>query len=295
MPSLPLTARSVDLDSGTVEPGGERLTPRELDLLRYLAARPRQVVSRQELLQKAFGYAPSAQSRAVDKAMVTLRKKVEEDPAAPAHLLTAERTGYRFEPALEATELVGRATELGLVAQRLVKPGLLTLHGPGGVGKTALAQSASRAWARTKGRRALWCRVGEGSERVDLLQGIAAGMGVALGSEGERQLGRAAAALGEALLVVDGFEGLVAHAEVLQSLRQAAPQLHLLLTSRVPVGLPGEMVLPVPPLSAGEAVELLALRASERGHPVEAAGLEELAERPTVCRWRSSSPPPGWA
>jgi predicted ATPase len=283
MDSLQLTVCSVDLGSGLVEPGGERLTPRELELLRYLAARPRQVVSRQELLQQAFGYAASAQSRAVDKAMVTLRKKVEQDPAAPDHLLTAERAGYRFAPAPEggagAGALVGRVAELLALRERLARPGLVTLHGPGGVGKTALARCASQGWARAAGRPAWICRVGEGGDRADLVHGLAAALGVSLAGEAEEQLARAVAARAEALIVLDGFEGMVAHADLLDALLHAAPRLHLLLTSRVPAGLAAESVLPVPPLSGPEAVQLLALRARERGQPAEPEGLEELADR----------------
>src|SRR5687767_6906799 len=77
--SLRLDCCSVDLASGEVRAGsdGFSLTPRERDLLRYLAERPGVDVPRDVVLREVFGYAPSAQSRAVDKTMYNLRRKVE--------------------------------------------------------------------------------------------------------------------------------------------------------------------------------------------------------------------------
>lgn len=79
-----------------------RLTTREAELLRYLASRPSQPVSRDELLREVWGYAETVRSRASDSAMTRLRDKVEQDPKNPVHLLTEFGTGYRFEPAVAA-------------------------------------------------------------------------------------------------------------------------------------------------------------------------------------------------
>ena len=89
----------VDLDTGALSGGRDgRLTTRERELLAYLVARSGTSVPRDEVLTVVFGYAPTAASRAVDKAMNSLRAKVEADPGAPRHLLTVHGTGYRFEP-----------------------------------------------------------------------------------------------------------------------------------------------------------------------------------------------------
>ena len=64
------------------------LTPKERDLLAYLAEHPDRVVPRGELLTQVWHYAPTVRSRAVDKTMVGLRNKVERDPADPVHLIT---------------------------------------------------------------------------------------------------------------------------------------------------------------------------------------------------------------
>lgn len=73
-----------------------RLSFREFEVLRCLAARIGQVVSREELLEQALGYSSSTTSRAVDNLIVSLRKKIEIDPRAPRHILTAHGMGYKL-------------------------------------------------------------------------------------------------------------------------------------------------------------------------------------------------------
>lgn len=91
------------IDTGTreVEVNGElvELTVKEFDLLATLAASPRQVFSRRQLLDMVWESAPEFQ----DPATVTvhvgrLRQKIESDPANPRWILTARGIGYRFEP-----------------------------------------------------------------------------------------------------------------------------------------------------------------------------------------------------
>ncbi|MEE9264523.1 MAG: response regulator transcription factor [Vicinamibacteria bacterium] len=72
-----------------------RLSFREFEILRCLAARVGEVVTREELLGQALGYSPSACSRAVDNLIVSLRKKVD-DPHNPRHILTAYGVGYKL-------------------------------------------------------------------------------------------------------------------------------------------------------------------------------------------------------
>ena len=74
----------------------ERLSSREVALLLYLAARPEQTVSRDELLEQVWGLETA--SRAVDTAMRRLREKVEDDPSQPRHLVTVWGVGYVFVP-----------------------------------------------------------------------------------------------------------------------------------------------------------------------------------------------------
>ncbi len=98
---IQLATCTVQLDSELVqgEDGSqERLTTREADLLRYLVARAGRTVTREELLEQVWGFAPSATSRATDNTVRRLRAKVEADPAHPRHILTVHGSGYRFAP-----------------------------------------------------------------------------------------------------------------------------------------------------------------------------------------------------
>jgi two-component system alkaline phosphatase synthesis response regulator PhoP len=74
------------------------LSPREFALLACFAARPGEVVSREQLLQVVWGYEHLPATRTVDVHIAKLRRKVEPDPAEPRFLLTVHGRGYRFAP-----------------------------------------------------------------------------------------------------------------------------------------------------------------------------------------------------
>jgi DNA-binding response OmpR family regulator len=73
------------------------LTARELDLLAFLMAHPRQAFSRQELLREVWGH-EIGDTATVTVHVQRLRDKAEVDPRSPRHVLTVRGTGYRFEP-----------------------------------------------------------------------------------------------------------------------------------------------------------------------------------------------------
>jgi DNA-binding response OmpR family regulator len=89
---------TVDLDARTATKDGAdlRLSPTEFELLAFLAARPGKAVSRAELLRGVWS-GTEVVSRVVDTAVLGLRKKVEEDPARPRHVVSVRGLGYRFE------------------------------------------------------------------------------------------------------------------------------------------------------------------------------------------------------
>ncbi len=74
------------------------LPTKELELLRYLIARPDQAVSREDLYRDVWGYAPGVQSRTLDVHVRRLRVHLEVDPARPDRLRTEPGVGYRFVP-----------------------------------------------------------------------------------------------------------------------------------------------------------------------------------------------------
>ena len=73
------------------------LTPKEYDLLVALLRRGGAVISRVELLAEVWGYSSAVMSRTVDTHVAELRRKLEEDPAAPRHILTVRKAGYRIQ------------------------------------------------------------------------------------------------------------------------------------------------------------------------------------------------------
>jgi DNA-binding response OmpR family regulator len=89
----------VDINARTVRRGRERveLTPKEFDLLIALLQRTGRVTSRNELLRAVWGYSASVVSRTVDTHVAELRRKLEQDAAAPRHILTVWKVGYKFQ------------------------------------------------------------------------------------------------------------------------------------------------------------------------------------------------------
>jgi DNA-binding response OmpR family regulator len=88
----------IGLDDGVVERDGERisLTRTEFRLLAELAAAGGRVLSREDLLEKVWGYGYFGDSRIVDVHIRRLRTKIEVDPARPRHVVTARGLGYRM-------------------------------------------------------------------------------------------------------------------------------------------------------------------------------------------------------
>lgn len=85
-------ARSVTRDAQPVP-----LSPKEFDLLLTLVRRRGAVVSRLELLREVWGYHADVMTRTVDIHIAELRRKLEDNPSHPRHILTVWKAGYRLE------------------------------------------------------------------------------------------------------------------------------------------------------------------------------------------------------
>src|SRR3954464_493640 len=75
-----------------------QLTPLEFDLLVALARKPRQVFTREALLEQVWGYRHAPDSRVVNVHVQRLRSKVETDPEHPEVVLTVRGVGYKAGP-----------------------------------------------------------------------------------------------------------------------------------------------------------------------------------------------------
>lgn len=74
------------------------MTRKEFGVLRLLAARAGDVVTRDELLNEVWGYEATPTTRTVDNHIASIRAKVEENPSQPRHLLTVHGVGYKWLP-----------------------------------------------------------------------------------------------------------------------------------------------------------------------------------------------------
>jgi len=99
VPSL-VQLETVKIDFGhykVIREGDETdLTSLEVDVLRYLIGQEGKVVSRDDLLDKIWGYEKYPTTRTIDNHILKLRKKIELDPNHPKHILTVYGGGYRF-------------------------------------------------------------------------------------------------------------------------------------------------------------------------------------------------------
>ncbi|HEX5872892.1 MAG TPA: response regulator transcription factor [Longimicrobium sp.] len=74
------------------------LTPKEFDLLWALLRRRGGVAARLELLAEVWGHRAAVMTRTVDMHVAQLRRKLEDDPAEPRHIVTVWKAGYRLAP-----------------------------------------------------------------------------------------------------------------------------------------------------------------------------------------------------
>ncbi len=90
----------VDPAARQVRKGGEllRLTLKEFDLLLFMASHPRQVFSRDQLMDRVWGYQTALDTGTVTVHIRRLRTKIEDDASRPRHLETVFGAGYRFTP-----------------------------------------------------------------------------------------------------------------------------------------------------------------------------------------------------
>ncbi len=98
--SLRIGDLEIDVSGHAVRRGDEQifLTPLEFDLLVALARRPKQVFSREVLLQDVWGYRHAADTRLVNVHVQRLRSKIEHDPENPTIVVTVRGVGYKAGP-----------------------------------------------------------------------------------------------------------------------------------------------------------------------------------------------------
>jgi predicted ATPase/DNA-binding SARP family transcriptional activator len=227
-------------------------------------------------LAEETGMDPSAALREIEQVILS-----GDEPAVPA------TTPSRTPPTTPATlprlgAFLGRHVELDALDRLTATSPLVTVTGPGGVGKTRLVAE----WIHHCEDLPIVVVELAGVDGPGLPHAVAAALGVPA-VPGASELVEALAAR-ELVLVVDNCEHVVAEARaLLAQLLTTAPAMRVVATSRVRLGLPAEHVLPLAPLPHGRdddpAVSLLQTRIGALD-PGFVAGPNERAQMRAVCR-----------
>lgn len=182
-------------------------------------------------------------------------------PGRPALIHLARELAGRPALPVPSTSFVGRERELAQLGDLLAVSPLVCLTGPAGCGKSRLALEFARRWAGEV------CIAGLASaSAADVRAIVAAALGLGYEVADAAAAARLALAGRSVLLVADDCDQVTAAAaEVLTALVRAAPGLRVVVTSRQPLGVSEEQVLPVPPLACPATPEPAAVLASEAG------------------------------
>jgi predicted ATPase/DNA-binding winged helix-turn-helix (wHTH) protein len=272
---------SCELDLGRVvlrRDGREvGVEPQVFDVLVYLAVNRGKVVRKEELLDEVWGDRFVSES-ALTTRIKSLRRAVGDDGSRQAIIRTVHGKGYEFVAAVEVVEervaartapaspvgaglpaavqpLIGRESLLALLVDAAATHRLVTLVGPGGVGKTSLGFELARTVAP---------RYADGVTVVELVRVVDEDATLAAVATSIDVNLRRSSSIGdtilemlrprESLLVLDNCEHLIEPVAALVSrVLREAPMVSVLATSREPLAVPGEHVWSVEPLSTAGA------------------------------------------
>lgn len=297
-----------------------RIGDRALDLLLLLIDARGSVVSKDRMMERVWSGRIVGEN-ALESQMSALRRALGRD----RHVIkTIAGRGYQFVGELHDVELkvqsttphaetpgiglpasvsplIGRERELQDIAHVLHTHRLVTLVGPGGVGKTRLAVEVARAASPRFGSDAVFVELAATSDSRDVPGALATAFGFAPG-DGTMSMDKLASRLREdaRLVLVDNCEHVVdSAAQVIDALLRIAPRVIVLATSREPLRVTGEHIVRVPSLAVPSsddgdehgvygAVVLLRERMRDSGGATEEAHATALLAR--VCRQLDGMP-----
>jgi predicted ATPase/DNA-binding winged helix-turn-helix (wHTH) protein len=291
------------------------LGSRAFDLLAYLTEKPGEVLSKAELLDQVW---PDVvvEEGSLRFHMNALRKSLSDGQDGAQYIVTTPGRGYSFvapvgfagdpapgggapAPALPRLppRLVGREPLIEEVCGLLAHERLVTLVGPGGIGKTTVAVAAARRFAPAFAGRVVFVDLGQISEGGTVGHQIASALGVRV-PQGD-PLGAVVSACAEPLLLIlDCCERVVAAAAAAaETLVLSSAPISVLATSRETLRVEGETLIPVTALESPDpeqdiasldaadypATQLFIDHARARGASAELQG-SDLALIASICR-----------
>jgi predicted ATPase/DNA-binding winged helix-turn-helix (wHTH) protein len=252
-----------------------RVGGRALDILQALVERAGDVVSNQELMTRVWGdtavedgnlrvhitalrktlsdgktsarYIANVPGRGYSFVAPVARTRAPEPPVASVHAVPAVPSSHRLPATL--TKLIGRDRQLSALLDQLAVQRLVTLVGPGGIGKTTMALAVAAELGAHYADGVRFIELGS----IDAPERIASAIanGVELASAPDRPAGELTSALADMamLLVLDNCEHLVDEvAAFAERILRVAPGIRILATSREPLRIEGEWICRLLPL-----------------------------------------------
>jgi predicted ATPase/DNA-binding winged helix-turn-helix (wHTH) protein len=297
-----------------------RISSRALDILTVLVDRAGELVSKDQLIARVWPNTRVEENN-LRVHIGALRKLLGESPAGLSNIATVPGRGYSFVAPVEresvqpllatvppsmtvhplpapVTRMIGRAETLVMFLSRMRKQRLVTIIGPGGMGKTTVALAMAARLSRSFEHHASFVDLSPLTDPQLLPSALASVLGIP--SRSENPLSGLLAFLREKrmLIVLDSCEHLVEAAAVMvEALLKGAPGVQVLATSREPLGVEGEWVERLAPLGIPEspgnlsAAQALAFPAIQLFAERAAAGIEgfELSDEDVpaavdICR-----------
>lgn len=204
------------------------------------------------LLREELDVEPSAETRALAEQIA--RGDIAEPPPAAAQPSAAS---VHYNLPAQSTSFIGRDAQLEMLINLLIDPAvhLITVTGPGGIGKTRLAQEAARRSVDHFRHGVFFIALESATMGDDIIDRLMTGLGI----RNKPSIPHREAVLNllrnkQALLVLDTFEHLQQEVDIISRIREFAPDVKLLVTSRSVLKLSGEKIYIVPPLANPESV-----------------------------------------